>query len=384
MINPDDFIDEILETIKEHHKVSIKDTRNDECQNLLKSKDFNFHIYWELAYRVGNNASTMVPCICLNDHHLSYFAVTHLRLGKIRCNGCRVQRYKLHCAKNNLEYLSHRASGTTCLVLTKCLTDGYVREISSSELFQNKLTCAVCYEDRFRKLASAIGFEFLSFITHLNNKTRVLIRCNNDGYIRSVSTGELVTQKIMCRHCQVARYSMRLNTKNCRYVRHYSVTVGNRGTTYVEYTTESGLLLNVVASNLNRNKFAVTEDTHWNQAHSVYCIRTTDESTGTPYIKIGTANFPELRMLEFKLLYPATTETLASFDTRNKASKLEKYLHKLLSEHKASPLDVDHMIGKVIKAKNTVNCLSTKDGCTEWFKATALKELEGLDYSSFK
>lgn len=384
MINPFNFIETIENTIKQHHRVVVRNPRDEECRSTLNSLGFNLHVYWELAYRVEGSVNTIVPCICLNDGNISFFATTHLRKGKVRCNGCRIEKYKKFASLNNSTYISHRSNGSTCLVKTQCNVDGYYREVPSSELFENKITCPVCYEKQYREFAENLGFEFMSFIVTSNNRTRVLVRCPHDGYIRCVGTSELINQKIKCKICQVNNYSNMLSTKNCRYLQHYTETVSEKTTTYVEYSTPSNLILRVVASNLNKNKFAVTEDTHWNQQHSVYCIRTVDESTGNEYIKIGTANFPELRLAEFKLLYPANTVTLASFDTRNKASKLEKYLHKYLKEHKASPLDVDHMIGRVIKSKTLVNCLSTKDGCTEWFKGSALKELEGLDYSGFK
>jgi len=384
MINTEDFITVIEDSIKQHKRVIVRERRNDECQSTLQAAGFNLHIYWELAYKVVGTVATIVPCICLNDGHISYFSVTHLRKGKIRCNGCRVDKYKRFAEANNSIYVSHRANGTTCLVKTKCKVDGYIREVSSSELFANNITCPACYENEFKKLSAKLGFNFLGLIKDSRNNTRVLLQCPHDNYFRSVATSEIYSQKLMCRICQVKEYSDSLATKGCSYISHHTETRGSRKTTYVDYLTPSGLVLKVIASNLRRNKFAITEETHWNQQHSVYCIRTTDIASGEDYIKIGTANFPEIRLLEFKLLYPATTETLASFDNRSKANKLEKYLHKLLKDHKASPLEVDHMIGKVIKAKLTGNCLSTKDGCTEWFRGSALKELEGLDYSSFK
>lgn len=384
MLNTENFIATIEDSIKQHKRVVVRNRRNDECQSTLQAVGFNLHIYWELAYKVAGTDTTLVPCICLNDGYISYFSVSHLRNGRVRCNGCRVDKYKKFAEANDLIYIAHRANGTTCLVKTKCKVDGHIREISSSELFVNKLTCPVCYENEIKSLSVNLGFNFLALIRNSGDKTRVLLQCPHDNYFRSVSTTEVYSQKLMCRICQVKGYSDSLSTKGCKYIRHYTEAKGSRVTTYVEYSTPSGLTLRAIASNLNRNKFAITDDTHWNQQHSVYCIRTTDSATGLEYIKIGTANFPEIRLLEFKLLYPATTETLASFDNRGDANKLEKYLHKLLKEHKASPLEVDHMIGKIIKAKLKGNSLSTKDGCTEWFKGSALKELEGLDYSSFK
>lgn len=373
-------IEEIKEFIKDKRLVATSMKNTKETEDLLVLKGFNIMVMWDYSFRAHDKTTnTSIPCVCLNDGQVSYYNRTHLIKGKIRCEGCRVDLYKEMCKKNSREYLGHEAGENVCYVITKCIYDGEVSKVTSSELLANNIRCKSCTTNKYKTHCKNIGYEYLGEVRDSTNKTRIVARCPNDGYIRAFSTGTLISEKIMCRFCQVKRYSDLLSTKNCTYKKHYPK--GNH--TFVVYTNNNGDEFEISSGNLKRLKFPISKDTHWLQEHSVYAIEAKDEK-GT-YIKIGTANFPEQRYLELKILCESNIKTLATYENRFMANSLETYLHRLFKENSLTASDVNNIIGKSMNARRVDGeGVRIKDGATEWFSGSIAETLYSLDFAKIK
>lgn len=375
MINIEEKKFEILRYIEGKYRVSMRlDVESvSRTTESLKSKGFNTLVMYEFAFR-ENGTSTRIPCICLDDGHVSYYQSTHILNGKIRCEGCRLKRYK-DCAEHiGFTYVSHRSEPNNCFVTISCNKDNTRKEVTSSELLENKISCTTCTKKKYKELALSCGFEYVAH--HINSSRKhILLRCPDDGYFKTISSSDLHGTKAKCPVCNVNKYKEYLATKNCTYVDHKP----NKVTVNITYLNEFGDSFEVNCGNLFRNKFAVTKETHWNQKHSVYCIEANDGTTG--YIKIGTANIPEQRLKDIKLNCESVVSTLAEFSDRYQAKALESDLHSKLSAHKVKPEDVQHIIGKQISRKRVTGArVKVKDGVTEWFYSSAIPLLKELGY----
>lgn len=372
-------LEQAIKEIEDHLTLRVKvnkQTRDETLESRLFSKGFNMKIMWDFAFKEQGATGTKVPCVCLKDWHISYYYATHLNACKIRCEGCRLSLYKSKASANNSEYVSHRTIPNATLVTIKCLTDEYIRELTSSELLENNFRCDQCQISKYKDHAERSGFEFIKHKLN-SSKRSVLLSCKECLHFRTTTTGDLAAGKLKCVMCNINKYSEYLKEKKCTYVEHNH----KKGQVFVKYLNEFGVVFEVSSGNLFRKKFAITKETHWNQKHGVYCIKA--EYEGNIYCKIGTANDPKQRVKDLKLTCKSEVSTIAMFEDRYKAKELESTLHRLLSDYRLQPEVVDQVVGKAIRRKNSNGLrYEVKDGATEWFNSEVLLKLKELGYNN--
>jgi len=335
---------------------------------MLAVKGFNFLVMKNHAYTLENSSDLKYPCICLNDGYVSYFNYSNLSRGKVRCNGCTLERYKEKCKLNNFTYLSHRQVENATLIRVKCNIDGCEREVHSSALLKISFECKECLKKKYEEYARVCGFEYIH--NALPSPKTVLLRCPDDGHFVRTSTSCLSSNKVGCDVCEINKYKKYLSLKSATYISHETLN----GVRKVEYRNEAGEIFKSTASLLTIGNFSVSKSNHWNLPHSLYIIKAIYNDK--VYYKIGTAISPEKRMLYLKLKCEASVDTLRVFNSRKDADREESKLHLRFKEYRLPSSEVIPFIGREINGKNN----KRKEGATEWFSSDLYRFLTELQY----
>jgi hypothetical protein len=149
----------------------------------------------------------------------------------------------------------------------------------------------------------------------------------------------------------------------------------------IHYQNSKGELFSATSSNVLNNSFAATLDGQWRDKHSTYIIRL--ENNGNIYCKIGTAQEPEKRLARLKLIGNAEVFTLASFDDRFGADKLESELQREFKVFKL-PKEVASTFTQAIvmsKRKGQAERVPRADGSSEWFQGNEVFETLSKRYN---
>lgn len=372
-------LEEIKEFIKDKKQVDCRLTGRVETEELLRASGFEMLVLWDYSFRLSDKTTaTSIPCICLKDGHINYFTRNHVDRCNITCEGCRVTAYKEACSKIHREYVSYESDSVGCYVTAVCKFDGDISRIRTNHLFSRNFTCKTCTTNKYKKLCEDIEYEYLGEYL-LNNWKMIVARCKHDGNIRVVRSSDICSGQIGCKVCQVNKYSKSLSRKDCKYLSHSMVGK----CTYVKYVNSVGEHLEATSGQICNVKFPVSNDTHWHQRHSVYVIEA--KHNGETYLKIGTANVPEVRHEQLNILCESSVKTLATYDNRFKANSLETYLHRLFSKYSANRETISEIVGKSTRRKRkSGERVRIKDGVTEWFSGSIAETLYSMEFSTIE
>lgn len=260
-------------------------------------------------------------------------------------------------------------SGNDAKVAVQCKLDGDIQFRCISDLMKGSYRCRVCLSSKYKTIAINAGFEFIAFVPD-SKASFIIIRCPKDGNMIKVRTANLLNQKnLHCSQCRLNACIANLHKFNCKYVNSYH---DHRHVLYVEYMDTEGNKRSASEPAIVKGNFAKSKS-HWQQKHFLYLI--TNKTGNGLFYKIGTANNPDNRLSDLKLIGLSTVQILGVFSSRHEADLVEKKLHVQFSAfnlNKEIPTLFTAGMSKIGKPM----------GITEWFSDAIypeIKEMYNLD-----
>jgi Meiotically up-regulated gene 113 len=264
---------------------------------------------------------------------------------------------------------SYRSGSDSYLCLI-CNIDRCITFRSTSSVVRSIKSCECCLINKYKSEIESKGFIFISrYYTEKEKATVLNVKCPVDGNTFEVKSNNLFNQnKLHCEVCRQNSYVDSLNKKNCKFL---SKRYTDKFLEYITYSNNEGRIFERSAGNILKGSFA-SDDSHWDQPHSVYLIKVTDGNTD--YYKIGTANDPKTRLIDLKLTLPSSVMCLDSFESRHQADLLEKELHKFFNQYRLDKSIASSFTNGKSKRHNA-NKFVSKDGITEWFTSEIISSL---------
>lgn len=270
---------------------------------------------------------------------------------------------------------TQRVVGRDYEVDVLCNRDGSIHKRAVSTLAKGSFFCQTCVNAKYSDKLNLFGFDFIGLEKSESDfSSMVLFKCRTCSESRRLSVGNVLIMKtIKCHNCRTVLVKNKLADKGCTYI---SKQHAENGLARITYLDLEGSERTASEANVLRGSFSPSES-HWNQRHFLYVFTST--SSDFSYLKIGTANVPEKRLKELKLIFDCKI-TSYEFDNRFSANSVESYLHK-----KFSSFSLDRNIAESFTrglSKKLKNETRVKHGCTEWFysecESDVIKEIETL------
>jgi hypothetical protein len=350
--------------VKGFEKAKMSNERIQRAIFNLKNNNIDIEVGWHLScYR---NDSQVVPVKCGKCGLISLFTLKILVGGSHTCSGCVIEKYKKILNTSGFDYVSH-SSGIMTIKCHKCNSLIASKSSGVSRFEKNiKIKCITCQENEYSKLASNIGFKYLSKCSLRGKGTFTKLICNTCSDTNTVPVSQLYSQYVGCKLCNINEYKTHLKEKDCTLISVETKVHGGIKKCRVTYSNSSGDVFEATSGNILHGKFTNTLKSSWYQKHCTYLI--TNIFNGTKYCKIGTANNAESRLVGLGLIGESSVVILASFDSRFDADDLETKLH---SEFKNYELNKDIASQFTTSTKITKDCNGNKytrlEGITEWF-----------------
>lgn len=299
-------------------RVIVREATKSKTEAALKAKGVDVTVLWDTAYCNNGDVNTHVKTVCNVCGGIEDFFLVSLTRGAHRCDSCLIRKYTNACKKLNLKFISKFSNRnvSSTMINTECLICGNLSVISSANLIDGNFSC--------------------------------------DG-------------------CRVNRYAAALRKKNCELTR---IEKRVKRRTLLHYKNSNGDCFSASAFNVIGGKFETSLDGCWSQPHCVYLIKLKIDSSTTIY-KIGTANDPHKRAKNLKLNKDYQVFTIASFETRYEADKLESELHKEFSDYRLPKhISSEYTGGFTSKRGSDGKYFKVKDGITEWFSSEVFSVLK--------
>jgi len=290
-------------------KVTVRDKTKVRITNQLSLDNKIGNVLWETARREEGSKHTYVDVICTKCHETNCVSLSHLVKSSFLCKGCLNIKYKDFCDKLNLKFIGKYFDIDTTYVKTEC---------------------NICK-------------------THSN-----------------ISVGQLRLGFYRCETCLMNKYKSALLNKFCTLISTEKLPGKD---ILIHYINKDGVTFKAYNTNVLKGKFEVSLNGRWVQPHSTYLIKLQVEGDLFIY-KIGTANDPIRRAKSLKLNKNYEVFTLASFEDRFGADKLESELHTEFSEYRLCRTEAEkHTDSNVLRKNKTGQYHRVKDGITEWFSS---------------
>jgi hypothetical protein len=260
--------------------------------------------------------------------------------------------------------------GKNRLLSVKCTLCNCIKKYYVSHLHTAKYFCDNCRNNRLKKKANELNFEYIEKIKIKDRNPKVVLECRVDKSITTVCCGHLLNNKVCCKTCLVNKYKYALSLKNCTYISQERT----KGRTIITFKNEYGEIKTVGSSNLLSDSWTQSDIlSSWVQKYYCYCFwfYLDNDNENLPiglYYKIGVSNDPLRRLKSLKLTFSANIEILGEFSDRFLATENEKLLHSTNDEYKLNPETVK-IFSKGLALRKVINGERRKarDGITEWF-----------------
>jgi hypothetical protein len=302
------------------------------------------------------------------------------------CLGCVENKYKSISQELGFTLISRGAKLKRHILNLQYNTCGCTVEQNSGNLVKKKKpVCPQCRQNKYINAAAKLDFQYIRE-TKKDNVFFVTLICNKDNNKLSVAPSSLLKGYVLCPKCRETYYKAMLEKKGCTLI---SVSTGSKksGTkSIVTYKNKACEIFKTKSNHICKGSFAATLDGQWRDKHSTYVMRL--ENNGDTYCKIGTAQDPEKRLKQLKLIGNAEVFTLASFDDRFGADKLESELQREFKAFKL-PKEIASTFTQAIvmsKRKGHTERVPCADGYTEWYQGNevfdALSKRYNLEMST--
>lgn len=358
--------------------IEVGEASRRKTEEALLSNGHNVSLQWDKVIKEKGNQKIPVTCgICEN---VAIKSVSLLKNGGHECKTCVVNNYIILLEKQGFSYIS-RAQNIVKTLCNTCLAESCVQ--TQSILKGGKPHCETCLQNKYRRLADELGFNFIcKSNTEAKSGTFITLRCKEDSTEVVVPSGDLISGYVRCQTCKELNWSTLLAKKGCTFNYSEYKQHGTVKKTRVTYQNSLGEVFEVTAGDLTKGRFATTTDNHWNTAHSTYLMLT--EYNGEVYCKIGTAQVPQQRLKDLKLKGKSRVFTLQKFPERFSANALESQLHREFETLQiARAIAEEFTMGfSSVLYKNASERVQVKHGTTEWYNyevCTILKQRYNLE-----
>lgn len=341
--------------------INISQERKDRAANALKENSINITVDWDSVYVRNGSQVVTVKCNKCREH--TYQRVSLIVKGIFDCKSCTVNKYTALLKLQGFRYLSHK-QGKISVFCEACSTIGSAHTSSITKGFNP--VCQGCLIKKYTTLADKVNFDFIRK-TVKNKSTRITIKCRSDGVERTVGISELAEGTVRCSECMITRYKIALSKRGCKFIHVTRRGRDNPAQTKIKYRAPNGEVFEVCSSNLLTGVFSTNKEGHWYSPHKTYLIHLRTDNTD--YCKIGTSNDPQRRMEHLQLKGEAKVYTIAEFDNRFEADKLESELHSEFAEHRLDKAVAESFTSaiKLVKRAGSYERVPVTEGSTEWF-----------------
>jgi hypothetical protein len=358
--------------------IKVGEDSRRKTEEALLSNGHNVFLQWEKVIKEKSNQK--IPATCGICDTTVVKSVESLKKGLHSCKTCVVNNYTSLLAEQGFLYLSHQRHTAKI----RCNTCKYNTEVAVQSIVKGcKPKCETCLQEKYRKLADELGFNFIrKSNTEAKSGTFIVLQCREDSTEVVVPSGDLINGYVRCQTCKELNWSTLLAKKGCIFNHSEYKQHGTVKKTRVTYQNSVGEVFEVTAGDLTKGRFATTKENHWNTAHSTYLMLT--EYEGKLYCKIGTAQVPQQRLKDLKLKGKSIVFTLENFPERFSANTLESQLHKEFETLQiARAIAEEFTMGfSSVLYKNANERVQVKHGTTEWYTSevyTILKQRYNLE-----
>lgn len=238
----------------------------------------------------------------------------------------------------------------------RCLKCGNVEVRHVSNLMKGAFECTSCIVNNQKEKLSSLNYTFIEVVRKEGSYSKFY--CNSCGNVRELSFSNVINMKsIRCSCCRKIEVTHILEDYGCKYVREFY----NGSIKKIEYLDINGDTRVSAEANILRKIFSKSKS-HWDQKHYLYIFESLDSNF--PYIKIGTANNPEKRLKDLKLLFDCKIYS-REYPSRFYANAVEQEIH---SKYKDLELDRSEAESFTFGYGKQQNGVRKKMGVTEWFK----------------
>lgn len=346
-------------------KVIVRESTRAKTESALKTKGIDITVLWDTAYCNNGDVNTRIKTVCNTCGDIEDHSLGALTCGKYRCNPCLINKYVAGCEKLNLNFIEKLYEKDQLKLSVKCKVCGECCNASAGHILDGSFRCDGCLLDKYITACDKLNLKFINK-KYSNNVTRLNTECNVCGHVDYFASGDIIKGKFRCDGCLLIKYKTALEKKNCKLI---SVEKRYNKRTLLHYVNCDGDSFSASAYNVVGGKFETSLNGYWSQPHSVYLIKLKVDCNTNIY-KIGTANDPHKRAKDLKLNKDHKVFTLASFETRYEADKLESELHNEFADNRLCSHSVsEHTDGRVSRRRSDGKFHRIKDGITEWFSS---------------
>jgi hypothetical protein len=262
--------------------------------------------------------------------------------------------------------------GNSLAVEVECSVCGDVSVRRAAQLSKNKkITCRVCSYNQTKQKLLSDGFMLTSAMNSRGlDNNKAVCKCIKCGEEKIIDSADIFRTKPDCDNCRIVEVSNCLTKRGC--ILKDAICVKNKQKR-IRYLCPDGFEREAYVSSILNMSFASSESP-WDNKFSVYCFKS--NNTDYPFLKVGIANDPHVRLSRLKLPFECDVLVLDSFDNRNKAQKVEREIHEKLSDFKVGTEVTDVFSTRASHYKRADGSRgSYKDGATEWFEIDAFELL---------
>jgi hypothetical protein len=207
-MNNEDIDATFTKLVEGYKRATTSEKRINKAVSNLNKNNVNIYVGWKLScYR---NDTQVVPIRCNLCGLMSLFTLDRLVNGSHTCSGCVIEKYKKILNTSGFDYVSH-SSGIMTIKCHKC-NSLIVSKSSGASRFEKgiKIKCTTCQENEYSKLASNIGFKYLSKCSLRGKGTFTKLICNTCSDTNTVPVSQLYSQHVGCKLCNINEYKTHL------------------------------------------------------------------------------------------------------------------------------------------------------------------------------